>query len=70
MTRATGDNKDSGNARRNDGRTYPMSCWAPEHFIFQGLCPQFVVMLASPGARGVFVRALAVQAWIYSIADE
>ena len=47
-----------------------MSNWAPEHLIFQGLCPQFVVMLASPGARGVFVRALAVQGWIYSVADE
>ena len=39
-------------------------------FIFRGLCPQFVVILASPGARGVFVRALAVQGWIYSVADE
>ena len=38
-----------------------MSNWAIEHLIFQGLYPQFVVMLASPGARGVFVRALAVQ---------
>ena len=31
---------------------------------------QFVVMLASPGARGVFKRALVVQGWIYSEADE
>ena len=55
---------------RNGGRSYPMSSWAAEHLIFQGLCPQFGVMLASPGARGMFVRARAVQGWIYSVADE
>ena len=47
-----------------------MSSWAPEQLIFQGLRPQFVVMLASPGARGMFVKALVVQGWIYSVADE
>ena len=63
MTRATGDNKDNGNAQRNEdaGRTYQMSSWVTELLILQGLCPQFGVMLVSPGARGVFVRALASQ---------
>ena len=60
MTRATGDNKDNGNAQQNEdaGQTYPMSSWVTELLIMQGLCPQFVIMLARPGARGVFVRAL------------
>ena len=39
----------------------PMSSWVTEHLIFQVLCPQFVIMLAVPGARGMFVRVLVSQ---------